>query len=201
MLFSQTDAAALSAAQKDAILFGKTFGRLPPPCHAALVLGGGIDDMRSRAASAAALLARVPVGKVIACGGVARQFGGEALQECEILCRLLREGGVSAEIVTENNSKDTIENILFALTLLKNDLMSQKRLNLAVITSPWHLRRATELAKCLFPRTVSVYGYHSDYGRQRLTGECSPALITQAENELRFLHDAVECGFADDFEI
>lgn len=201
MLFSQTDAAALSAAQKDEILFGKTFGRLPPPCHAALVLGGGIDDMRSRAASAAALLARVPVGKVIACGGVARQFGGEALQECEILCRLLREAGVSAEIALENNSKDTIENILFALTLLKNDLMSQKRLNLAVITSPWHLRRATELAKCLFPRTVSVYGYHSDYGRQRLTGECSPALITQAENELRFLHDAVECGFADDFEI
>lgn len=201
MLFSQTDAAALSAAQKDAILFGKTFGRLPPPCHAALVLGGGIDDMRSRAASAAALLARVPVGKVIACGGVARQFGGEALQECEILCRLLREAGVSAEIALENNSKDTIENILYAFTLLKNDLMSQKRLNLAVITSPWHLRRATELAKCLFPRTVSVYGYHSDYGRQRLTGECSPALITQAENELRFLHDAVECGFADDFEI
>lgn len=201
MLFSQTDAAALSAAQKDEILFGKTFGRLPPPCHAALVLGGGIDDMRSRAASAAALLARVPVGKVIACGGVARQFGGEALQECEILCRLLREAGVQAEIVTENNSKDTIENILFALTLLKNDLMSQKRLNLAVITSPWHLRRATELAKCLMPKTVSVYGYHSDYGRQRLTGECSPALITQAENELRFLHDAVECGFADDFEI
>lgn len=201
MLFSQTDAAALSAAQKDEILFGKTFGRLPPPCHAALVLGGGIDDMRSRAASVAALLARVPVGKVIACGGVARQFGGEALQECEILCRLLREAGVQAEIVTENNSKDTIENILFALTLLKNDLMSQKRLNLAVITSPWHLRRATELAKCLMPKTVSVYGYHSDYGRQRLTGECSPALITQAENELRFLHDAVECGFADDFEI
>lgn len=201
MLFSQTDAAALSAAQKDAILFGKTFGRLPPPCHAALVLGGGIDDMCSRAASAAALLARVPVGKVIACGGVARQFGGEALQECEILCRLLREAGVQAEIVTENNSKDTIENMLFALTLLKNDLMSQKRLNLAVITSPWHLRRATELAKCLMPKTVSVYGYHSDYGRQRLTGECSPALITQAENELRFLHDAVECGFADDFEI
>lgn len=201
MLFSQADVAALSAAQKDEILFGKTFGRLPPPCHAVLVLGGGIDDMRSRVASAAALLARVPVGKVIACGGVVRQFGGEALPECGILCRLLQEAGVQAEIVLENNSKDTIENILFALTLLKNDLMSQKRLNIAVITSPWHLRRASALAECLFPRTVSVYGYHSDYGRQRLTGECSPALVTQAENELRFLHDAVECGFADDFEI
>ena len=66
---------------------------------------------------------------------------------------------------------------------------------------PWHLRRATQLAKCLMPKTVSVYGYHSDYGRQRLTGECAPTLITQAENELRFLREAVECGFADDFEI
>ncbi len=201
MLFSQADVAALSAAQKDEILFGKTFGRLPPPCHAVLVLGGGIDDMRRRVASAAALLARVPIGKVIACGGVARQFGGEALPECEILCRLLQEAGVQAEIVLENNSKDTIENILYAFTLLKNDLFTEKRLNVAVVTSPWHLRRATELAKCLMPKTVSVYGYHSDYGRQRLTGECAPALITQAENELRFLREAVECGFADDFEI
>lgn len=201
MLFSQTDVAALSAAQKDEILFGKAFGQLPPPCHAVLVLGGGIDDMRSRAASAAALLASVPVGKVIACGGVVRQFGGAALPECGILCRLLQEAGVQAEIVLENNSKDTIENILYAFTLLKNDLFTEKRLNVAVVTSPWHLRRATELAKCLMPKTVSVYGYHSDYGRQRLTGARSPALLTQAENELRFLHDAVECGFADDFEI
>lgn len=201
MLFSQTDVAALSAAQKDEILFGKAFGQLPPPCHAVLVLGGGIDDMRSRAASAAALLASVPVGKVIACGGVVRQFGGAALPECGILSRLLREAGVSAEIVVEHNSKDTIENILYAFTLLKTDLMLQKRLSVAVVTSPWHLRRATELAKCLMPKTVSVYGYHSDYGRQRLTGARSPALLAQAENELRFLHDAVECGFADDFEI
>ena len=201
MLFSQTDVAALSAAQKDEILFGKAFGQLPPPCHAVLVLGGGIDDMRSRAASAAALLASVPVGKVIACGGVVRQFGGAAFPECGILSRLLREAGVSAEIVVEHNSKDTIENILYAFTLLKTDLMLQKRLSVAVVTSPWHLRRATELAKCLMPKTVSVYGYHSDYGRQRLTGARSPALLAQAENELRFLHDAVECGFADDFEI
>ena len=201
MLFSQADVAALSAAQKDEILFGKTFGRLPPPCHAVLVLGGGIDDMRSRVASAAALLARVPVGKVIACGGVVRQFGGAALPECGILCRLLREAGVQAEIVLENNSKDTIENILYAFTLLKNDLFMEKRLNVAVVTSPWHLRRATELAKCLMPKTVSVYGYHAEYEAQRAGMKDCPALLAHAENELRFLRDAVECGFADDFEI
>lgn len=201
MLFSRADIAMLSAAQKDEILFGKVFGQLPPPCRAVLVLGGGIDDMRSRAASAAALCSHVSVGKVIACGGVRRQFGGTSLQECEILRRLLREAGVSAEIVAESNSKDTIENILYAFTLLKNDLLAEKRLNVTVVTSPWHLRRATELAKCLMPKTVSVYGYHSDYGRQRLAGEHSPALLTQAENELRFLYEAVECGFAEDFEI
>ena len=201
MLFSQADIAALSDAQKDEILFNKAFGQLPPSCDAALVLGCGIDEMRSRAASAAALCSCVPVGKVIACGGVVRQFGGTAMQECEILRRFLREAGVTAEIVAESNSKDTIENILFAFTLLKNDLLSQKKLRVAVVTSPWHLRRATQLAKCLMPKTVSVYGYHPDPARQRLSGEHSPVLRTQAENELRFLREAVECGFAEDFQM
>lgn len=31
--------------------------------------------------------------------------------------------------------------------------------------------------------------------------KASPALRAHAENELRFLREAVECGFADDFEI
>ena len=201
MLFSQAEIAKLSDEQKRGLIFGEDFSSLPPPCSLALVLGSGVEEMRSRAASAAALAACIPVGKFIVCGGVAREFCGERQAECRILHDLLREAGVTAEIVQERSSKDTIENILYAFTLFKNDLLSQKRLNVAVVTSPWHLRRATELAKCLMPKTVSVYGYHSDYGRQRLTGECAPTLITQAENELRFLREAVECGFADDFEI
>lgn len=202
MLFSRADVAALSDVQKKEILFGGAFGQLPPPpCHAVLVLGGDIDDMRSRVASAARLCGSVRVCKVIACGGVRRQFDGALLQECEILCRLLQEAGVQAEIVLENNSKDTIENILYAFTLLKNDLFTERRLNIAVVTSPWHLRRATELAKCLMPKTVSVYGYHAEYEAQRAGMEDCPALRAHAENELRFLRKAVECGFADDFEI
>lgn len=201
MLFSQTEIAALSDTQKKEILFGGAFGQLPPPCHAALVLGGGIDDMRSRVASAASLCAAVRVRKVIACGGVRRQFGGASLQECAILRRLLQDAGVTAEIVEETSSKDTIENILYAFTLLKNDLLTEKRLSVAVVTNPWHLRRATELAKCLMPKTVSVYGYHEEFETQRARWENFPDLRVCAENELRFLRDAVECGFADDFEI
>ena len=88
-----------------------------------------------------------------------------------------------------------------AFTLLKNDLFTEKRLNVAVVTSPWHLRRATELAKCLMPKTVSVYGYHAEYEAQRAGMKDCPALLAHAENELRFLREAVECGFADDFEM
>lgn len=201
MVFSGADIAALSDAQKKEILFGGACGQLPPSCHAVLVLGGCIDDMRSRVASAARLCGSMRVRKVIACGGVRRQFDGAALPECEILCRLLRKAGVKEEIALENNSKDTIENILYAFTLLKNDLLTEKRLNVAVVTSPWHLRRATELAKCLMPKTVSVYGYHAEYEAQRAGMEDRPALRAHAENELRFLREAVECGFADDFEI
>ena len=66
---------------------------------------------------------------------------------------------------------------------------------------PRHLRRATQLAKCLMPKTVTVYGYHAQYEAQRQAMKDSPALRAHAENELRFLREAVECGFADDFEI
>ena len=112
-----------------------------------------------------------------------------------------REAGVTAEIVQERSSKDTIENILYAFTLFKNDLLSQKRLNVAVVTSPWHLRRAAALARCLLPRTVSVYGYHAGYDAQRLAWARCPELRERAENELRFLQEAIGCGFAEDFEI
>ncbi len=201
MLFSRADLTQLSDEQKKELIFGEPFLELPPPCHAVLVLGGEPPNMPDRVRSAAGLCARIPVQKVIACGGVERAFGGGKEAECDILRRLLREAGVAAEIVAERSSKDTIENILFAFTLIKNDLLAQKRLNVAVVTSPWHLRRAVGLAAALMPKTVSVYGYHAEYEAQRFAWERSPELRARAENELRFLREAVESGFAEDFEI
>lgn len=201
MLFSEQDLSRLTDAQKKELIFGEPFLNMPPSCHAVLVLGGEPPNIPSRVASAAELCARIPVQKVIACGAVERVFGGRKEAECDILCRLLREAGVTAEIVAERSSKDTIENILFALTLIKNDLMTKKRLNVAVVTSPWHLRRAVGIAAALMPKTVSVYGYHAEYEAQRLAWERSPELRARAENELRFLREAVESGFAEDFEI
>lgn len=201
MLFSQAEIVKLSDEQKRELIFGEDFSSLPPPCPVAIVLGSGVEEMRSRATSAAALAACIPVGKFIVCGGVAREFCGKRQAECRILHDLLREAGVTAEIVQERSSKDTIENILYAFTLFKNDLLSQKRLNVAVVTSPWHLRRAAALARCLLPRTVSVYGYHAGYDAQRLAWARCPELRERAENELRFLQEAIGCGFAEDFEI
>ena len=201
MLFSRAEPAALSDAQKEAILFGGAFGQLPPPCDAALVLGGGIDDMQDRAASAEALFGRVKIGKFIACGGAVGEFRGGKQAECCTLRTLLREAGVTAEIVEETSSKDTIENILFAFTLLKNDLLTQKRLRVVVVTSAWHLCRAVAPARCLMPKTVSVYGFHAAYDAERARMRTSPALRARAEGELGFLREAVACGFAEDFEI
>lgn len=201
MLFSETNVSLLSDEQKKEVIFGKPFGTLPPPCHAVFVLGGELSEMRGRAKSAAILCKTVPVRKVIVCGGVAREFNGVQQNECDILRALLRESGVTSEIVADRWSKDTIENMLFAFTLIKNDLLENKKLNVAVVTSPWHLRRATELAKCLMPKTISVYGYHSDYETQVNAWGDSAELHARAENELRFIREAIECGFICDFEI
>lgn len=200
-MFLQAAAEGLTEEQKKRIVFGECYSALLPPCHAVLVLGGGVDEMQSRAASAAALCSRIPVGKVIASGGAVREFGGAPKAECMILHGFLHEAGVTTEIIEEHDSKDTIENILYAFTLLKNDLLSEKHLTVAVVTSPWHLRRAVGLAECLMPRTVSVYGYHALYDAQRLAWERSPERKACAENELRLIREAVECGFIDDFEI
>lgn len=201
MLFSQADISLLSDKQKQELIFGKPFGMLPPPCHAVFVLGCEVAEMRSRAASAATLCKALPVGKVITCGGVLREFEGEQRAECDVLRDFLRKDGVSAEIAEERCSKDTIENILFAFTIIKNDLMANKKLNVAIVTSPWHLRRATELAKCLLPKTVSVFGYHADYETALRAWHDSADLRARAENELRFMREAIECGFACDFAI
>ena len=75
-MFSRAAAEGLTEEQKKRIVFGECYSALPPPCHAVLVLGGGVDEMQSRAASAAALCSRIPVGKVIASGGAVREFGG-----------------------------------------------------------------------------------------------------------------------------
>lgn len=200
MLFSRVNIAALSDIQKKEILFGGAFGQLPPPCHAALVLGGCIEDMRSRAASAVKLCGLVPVRKVIACGGAEREDEGRVRAECDILCDLLRAGGVG-NIVAERCSKDTIENVLFAFTLLKNDLLTHKKFNVVIISSPWHLCRAVALARRLMPKTVKVYGYHAEFAQCARAWDTSPALRERADGELLWLKEAVLCGFADDFKI
>ncbi len=121
----------------------------PDTTHIALVLGAAVwpdetasPSLRRRALHAADLYSEGRVSHIIGCGGL----GKNPPTEAEMIRRLLVDAGIPFEnILLEDKSHSTVENIRFAIPLLRA-LKSSK----VVIVSDWyHAPRARMTARHL----------------------------------------------------
>ena len=188
--------------RKDEILFGKTFGRLPPPCHA--VLGARRRHRRyaqSCGKSPPRFLRAYLSERFIACGGVARQFGGEALPECEILCRLLQEAGVQAgDRSREQFKRYDRKHPVCVYSVKKRSFYGERaeccRCDESVASAPRDgtcqvpdAENGVRLRLSFRLRQTAAYG-----------GVCSHAHYTGGETSFAFcVRERVECGFCRRF--
>lgn len=122
-----------------------------------IVLGAGIKGTRvtpllaSRINKGIELLQRNPQAKLILSGG---QGPGEDIPEGVAMAAYTREKGVSDEqIIIEDQSKNTRENLLFS-----SQLMEKKNPKIALVTTSYHVFRALVFAKKLH---IPCIGYGS----------------------------------------
>lgn len=167
----------------------------------ALVLGGPSEFMESRAQAAADLYFAGRVPYLMVSGGVYRESPFGTLTEAQVLARYLTKAGVPDErVLLEDRASTTVENMKFCNSLLQTRFPG-KKLRLAVVTSNFHVYRATQLAKDFFP-DHSLYGvgavYPMDNAEEYLSDPIMPRWVT---NECRCLWGHVKSGRVPDFTL
>ncbi len=163
--------------------------------------------------SAKAAKYRVPVavdayragraGKIMLCGGALRDFTVEKCSEAEHMYKAVLESGVSEEnIILENSSQNTVENILFALVELQRAFWLNKVRRVLLVTTAYHMRRSLAIARYLFPEHISIVPCPAnDSNTRRDNWMNSSAGIERAKGEAMNIVSCVINGVIPDFEI
>lgn len=117
------------------------------PADAAIVLGAAVDDDRpspvlvERLRHAADLYAKRAIGKIVVTGGLSP---GDRLSEAEASRNwLVAQGIPAADILREDKSRTTIQNIDNALPLLRANGID----SVLVVSDPLHQKRAMLIAE------------------------------------------------------
>lgn len=117
-----------------------------------LVLGS-TKAVQYRVPEAAALYHAGRAPKVLMCGGAA-----EGIPEAEQMRQRAQELGIPAsDILVDPQSRNTIENILFALVELQRSCWLNRVDSVLLVTTACHMRRSLQIARYLFPQHIAVH--------------------------------------------
>lgn len=142
-------------------------------------------------------------GKIIVCGGKLRDFPDGKHSEAEHMCHAALELGVSKEdIILENLSLNTVENILFALIELQRAFSLNKVRKVLLVTTAYHMRRSLAIARYLFPPHITIIPCPAnDNHTRRDNWMRTPVGIERAKSEAMKLINYAINGVIPDFEI
>lgn len=179
----------------------------------------GLEDTGERAdciivlGSAKAAKYRVPAAadayhagrakKILLCGGALRDFPAGKCSEAEDMYKVALELGVSEEdVILENSSQNTIENILFALIELQRAFWLNRVHKVLLVTTAYHMRRSLAIARYLFPEHISIVPCPAnDTNTRRDNWMNTPLGIERAKGEATNIVRCVANGVIPDFEI
>lgn len=141
--------------------------------------------------------------RILLCGGTVRDFSGRNMSEAEHMLEKALESGVpKTNIIMENHSQNTIENILCSLLELQRSMWLNKVKSVLLVTTTFHIRRSLHIAQYLFPAHISVYPCPADDTNTKRDNWMNTAIgtdraKTEALNIIRCVHN----GVIPDFEI
>ena len=126
-------------------------------CDVGIVLGGR-SMIPNRASKAISLYREGLINKILVSGGVGYCNIDRFVTEAEKLRKYLLKNGVfDSDIIVEDKSKDTIENINNSLDILR-DLFDLNDISLALITSDFHMKRSLGLLRGKFSNNIEWCG-------------------------------------------
>ena len=122
----------------------------------AIVLGN-YELQKYRVLKAVELYNNKIIDKIIFSGGNngISNYEKNIISEAKLMKDLaIKYGVLDKDIIIENNSKDTIENIKNCYNLLKNEINELK--NIIIITSEFHIKRSYLIAKNIFQNNIKI---------------------------------------------
>lgn len=141
--------------------------------------------------------------KIMLCGGKIRNFPTGKYTEAEYMHQAALELGVPEEnIIPENSSQNTVENILFGMIELQRSFWLNNIRKVLLVTTAYHMRRSLAIARYLFPAHISVIPCPANDTHTRQDNwMTTPVGIERATREaLNIIHYARN-GVIPDFEI
>lgn len=141
--------------------------------------------------------------KVMLCGGSIREFAEGQMSEAEHMRQYILELGVPEDsIILENNSKNTIENILYAMVELQRSLWLNKVSRILLVTTTYHMRRSLHIARYLFPRHIEIHACPADDMTTRRDNWMSTDVgVKRVRDEVFNIVNCVKNGVFPDFVI
>ena len=111
-------------------------------------------------------------------------------------------GVAEEDIVLENSSQNTVENILFALVELQRSFYLNNVHSVLLVTTAYHMRRSLAIARYLFPEHIAIIPCPAnDNNTRRDNWMNTPIGIERAKREALKIVRYVLNGVIPDFEI
>ena len=141
--------------------------------------------------------------KIMLCGGKVREFPDGNYSEAEHMRQAALALGVAEEdIVLENSSQNTVENILFALVELQRSFYLNNVHSVLLVTTAYHMRRSLAIARYLLPTHIKVIPCPANDNNTRRDNWMNTQVGTdRAKKEAMKIIESVLNGIIPDFEI
>ena len=142
-------------------------------------------------------------GKILLCGGKLRDFPDGHYSEAEHMRRAALELGIyEKDIIIENSSLNTVENLLCGLVALQRALGLHNIHKVLLVTTAYHMRRSLAIARYLFPEHIAILPCPAnDTNTRRENWMESNVGIQRVKNEALKITVYVNNGVIPDFEI
>lgn len=141
--------------------------------------------------------------KMMLCGGKVRAFPDGNYSEAEHMRQAALASGVADEdIILENSSQNTVENILFALIELQRSFYLNNVHSVLVVTTAYHMRRSLAIARYLLPKHITVIPCPANDNNTKRDNWMNTQVGTErAKKEAMKIIGSVINGIVPDFEI
>ena len=168
-----------------------------------IIVLGSIKAVKYRVPVAVDACKAGRASKLMLCGGAFRDFPDGRCIEAEHMYKAVLELGVAKEdVILENSSQNTVENILFALIELQRAFWLNKVNSVLLVTTAYHMRRSLAIARYLFPEHITIIPCPAnDNNTRRDNWMNTPAGIERAKGEAMNIVRYVMNGVIPDFEI
>lgn len=141
--------------------------------------------------------------KIILCGGKVRDFSeGRYSEATHMRQAALKLGTAEEDVILEDSSQNTVENILFTLIELQRAFYLNHIHSVLLVTTAYHMRRSLAIARYLFPAHIAVMPCPAnDNNTRRDNWMDTPVGIERAKGEAMKLVRYVTSGVIPDFEV